>query len=178
MVDERKHSTSGIVANNFGGATLEYQFGPNQDFDRSFYASFNDSAFREEDTIPHVTSYVPRVCLPPSAFLGPKCALWDCPRPAQGLEWSQDYCSSFHAELAFNEGPPGMAPVLRPGGIGLKDNLLFAALRSKAQGRDVGIPECEGAATTKSPWNAPGNKCCISTSISISFFLFWERYLL
>ncbi|KAI9121313.1 hypothetical protein K1719_008346 [Acacia pycnantha] len=155
LVDEHKHSTSGVVANNFEGATLEYQFGPNQDFDRSFYASFNDSAFREDDTIPHVTSYVPSVCLPPSAFLGPKCALWDCPRPAQGLEWSQDYCSSFHAALALNEGPPGMAPVLRPGGIGLKDNLLFAALHSKAQGRDVGIPECEGAATTKSPWNAP-----------------------
>uniref|UniRef100_A0A5K0XTZ8 Uncharacterized protein n=1 Tax=Nymphaea colorata TaxID=210225 RepID=A0A5K0XTZ8_9MAGN len=26
----------------------------------------------------------------------------------------------------------------------------------KTQGKDVGIPECEGAATTKSPWNAPG----------------------
>ncbi|KAI9112597.1 hypothetical protein K1719_016520 [Acacia pycnantha] len=128
LVDEHKHSTSGVVANNFEGATLEYQFGPNQDFDRSFYASFNDSAFREDDTIPHA-----------------------CSR----LEWSQDYCSGFHAALALNKGPPGTAPVLRPGGIGLKDNLLFAALHSKAQGRDVGIPECEGAATTKSPWNAP-----------------------
>ncbi|XP_054803229.1 transcription factor VOZ1-like [Prosopis cineraria] len=157
LVDKRKHSTSGAccVANNFEGATSEYQFDPNQDFDRSIYATFNDSAFCEEDTIPDVSSYVPSFCPPPSAFLGPKCALWDCPRPAQGLECCQDYCSSFHAALALNEGPPGMVPVLRPGGIGLKDNLLFAALRAKAQGKDVGIPECEGAATAKSPWNAP-----------------------
>lgn len=147
------------MANNFEGPTLEYQFDPNQDFDRSFYASFNGSVFCEENTIPFMTGYVPSVFPPPSAFLGPKCALWDCPRPAQGLDLCQDYCSSFHAALALNEGPPGMAPVLRPGGIGLKDNLLFAALRAKAQGKDVGIPECEGAATTKSPWNAPGNKC-------------------
>ncbi|KAF2303261.1 hypothetical protein GH714_016112 [Hevea brasiliensis] len=40
-------------------------------------------------------------------------------------------------------------------GHGLKDGLLFAALSAKAQGKDVGIPECEGAATAKSPWNAP-----------------------
>ncbi|CAI0445114.1 unnamed protein product [Linum tenue] len=48
-----------------------------------------------------------------------------------------------------------MEPVLRPGGIGLKDGLLFAAFGAKAEGKDVGVPECEGAATTKSPWNAP-----------------------
>ncbi|KAL9269874.1 Transcription factor VOZ1-like protein [Drosera capensis] len=95
------------------------------------------------------------MCPPPSAFLGPKCALWDCPRPAQGSPSFPDYCSSFHAALALNEGPPGMSPVLRLGGIGLKDSLLFAALSAKAQGKDVGIPECEGAATAKSPWNAP-----------------------
>ncbi|KAH9748882.1 transcription factor VOZ1 [Citrus sinensis] len=29
------------------------------------------------------------------------------------------------------------------------------ALSARAQGKDVGIPECEGAATAKSPWNAP-----------------------
>ncbi|KAL0283887.1 UNVERIFIED_CONTAM: Transcription factor VOZ1 [Sesamum angustifolium] len=72
--------------------------------------------------------------------------------------WSQksdDYCSVYHAGLAPSEGYPGTPPVVRPGGIGLKDNLLFAALSAKAQGKDVGIPECEGAATTKSPWNAP-----------------------
>ncbi|KAK8643603.1 hypothetical protein V6N13_012891 [Hibiscus sabdariffa] len=34
----------------------------------------------------------------------------------------------------MNEGPPGMGPV---------------------QGKDVGIPECEGAISAKSPWNAP-----------------------
>lgn len=103
-----------------------------------------------------ISGFMPNVCPPPAAFLGPKCALWDCPRPAQGSDWWQDYCSSFHASLALNEGPPGMSPVLRPGGIGLKDGLLFAALSAKVQGKDVGIPECEGAATAKSPWNAPG----------------------
>ncbi|KAI3892100.1 hypothetical protein MKX03_025266, partial [Papaver bracteatum] len=29
------------------------------------------------------------------------------------------------------------------------------ALKAKVQGKDVGILECEGAATTKCPWNAP-----------------------
>ncbi|WVY92895.1 hypothetical protein V8G54_031983 [Vigna mungo] len=119
-----------------------------------------DGGFCEESGVPHISSYLPRACPPPFAFLGPKCALWDCPRPIQGLDWCQDYCSSFHAALALNEGPPGMTPVLRPGGIGLKDNLLFAALSAKAHEKVVGIPECEGAATAKSPWNAPDlGKC-------------------
>ncbi|XP_061341553.1 transcription factor VOZ1 isoform X2 [Gastrolobium bilobum] len=159
LIDESKHSTSGVsnmAANNLDGPALEYhQFDLNQDLDHSFYAGFNDTGFCEEDAVPHISSYLPSIFPPPSAFLGPKCALWDCPRPVQGLDWCQDYCSSFHAALALNEGPPGMAPVLRPGGIGLKDNLLFATLSAKAQGKDVGIPECEGAATAKSPWNAP-----------------------
>ncbi|KAH1217227.1 Transcription factor VOZ1 [Glycine max] len=154
FVDECKHFTSSVqnvAANNPDGHDLEYhQFDLHQDYDHGFY-----TGYCEEDAIPHISSYLPSICPPPSAFLGPKCALWDCPRPAQGLDWCQDYCSSFHAALALNEGPPGMAPVLRPGGIGLKDNLLFAALSAKAQGKDVGIPECEGAATAKSPWNAP-----------------------
>jgi hypothetical protein len=161
LVDERKQSTSGVqnVATiNQDGPALEYhQFDLHQDFDHGLYTGFNGTGYSEEEAIPHISSYLPSVCPPPSAFLGPKCALWDCPRPAQGLDWCQDYCSSFHAALALNEGPPGMAPVLRPGGIGLKDNLLFSALSAKAQGKDVGIPECEGAATAKSPWNAPGN---------------------
>ena len=160
LVDHCKDSPSGVRAmsiNNLEGATqLEYhQFDLHQDFEH-VYTGFNGAGFCGEDSMPHTSSYLPSICPPPSAFLGPKCALWDCPRPAQVLDWCQDYCSSFHAALAMNEGPPGMGPVLRPGGIGLKDGLLFAALSSKAQGKDVGIPECEGAATAKSPWNAPG----------------------
>ncbi|XP_010551716.1 PREDICTED: transcription factor VOZ2 [Tarenaya hassleriana] len=93
-------------------------------------------------------------CIPPSAFLGPKCALWDCTRPAQGFDWYQVYCSSYHATLALSEDSPGTKPVLRPGGISLKDNLLIDALRAKTQGKNVGIPECEGAVNTKCPWNA------------------------
>ncbi|KAE8656361.1 Transcription factor VOZ1 [Hibiscus syriacus] len=159
LVDHCKYSPSGVRAiliNNLKEATqLEYpQFDLHQDFEH-FYTGYNATGFTGEDAMLHTSGYLPSICLPPSAFLGPKCALWDCPRPAQGLYWCQDYCSSFHASLAMNEGPTGMGPVLRPGGIGLKDGLLFAALSAKVQGKDVGIPECEGAATAKSPWSAP-----------------------
>eukprot|EP00262_Sarcandra_glabra_P013516 TRINITY_DN3764_c0_g1_i1.p1 TRINITY_DN3764_c0_g1~~TRINITY_DN3764_c0_g1_i1.p1 ORF type:complete len:494 (+),score=89.12 TRINITY_DN3764_c0_g1_i1:78-1559(+) len=136
---------------------LDYQqFNLHQDISHNLFVGFDGSRQHGEDAMTHISELLPRIC-PPSAFLGPKCALWDCPRPALGseLEWCQDYCSSFHATLALNEGPPGMTPVLRPGGIDLKDGPLFAALSAKTQGKDVGIPECEGAATTKSPWNAP-----------------------
>jgi hypothetical protein len=46
--------------------------------------------------------------------------------------------------------------VIRPRGIELKDGPLFDALSAKIQGKNVGIPICEGAATAKSLWNAPG----------------------
>lgn len=105
-------------------------------------------------------SILPNISPPPSAFLGPICSLWDCFRPAQGSKLCQDYCSSCHSILAINEGLPGMAPILRPGGIGLKDGPLFAALCAKIQAKEVGIPICDGAATMKSPWNAPGKAFC------------------
>uniref|UniRef100_A0A1J3CJM6 Transcription factor VOZ2 n=1 Tax=Noccaea caerulescens TaxID=107243 RepID=A0A1J3CJM6_NOCCA len=92
--------------------------------------------------------------VPPSAFLGPKCALWDCTRPAQGSDWYLHYCSDYHGNLALSEGSPGTTPVLRPGGISLKDNLLIDALRAKTHDKNVGIPVCEGAVNTKCPWNA------------------------
>ncbi|XP_068319874.1 transcription factor VOZ1-like isoform X1 [Pyrus communis] len=159
MADQCKSSPSGVrnaVNNSEGANQLDYhQFELHQDFEQSFYPCFHGTALRGEDTLSQASTYLPSIFPPPSAFLGPKCALWDCPRPAQGFDWWLDYCSSFHAALALNEGPPGMGPVLRPGGIGLKDGLLFAALSAKAQGKGVGIPECEGAATAKSPWNAP-----------------------
>ncbi|KAK8484930.1 hypothetical protein V6N11_046304 [Hibiscus sabdariffa] len=159
LVDQCPDPPSGVpsmpISNLEGATRLEYhQFDLHQDFEQ-FYTGFIGAGFCGDDAVPHASSYLPSICPPPSAFLGPKCALWDCPRPAQALDWCQDYCSSFHATLAMNEGPPGMGPVLRPGGIGLKDGLLFAALSAKVQGKDVGIPECEGAATAKSPWNAP-----------------------
>ncbi|RVW95918.1 Transcription factor VOZ1 [Vitis vinifera] len=160
LVDQCKISPSGahnMGVHNLEGATqLDYrQFDLQQDFEQNFFAGYDGTGLCGEDAMPHISSFLPSICLPPSAFLGPKCALWDCPRPAQGMDWCQNYCSSFHATLALSEGPPGMTPVLRPGGIGLKDGLLFAALSAKVQGKDVGIPECEGAATAKSPWNAP-----------------------
>ncbi|KAJ0233715.1 Transcription factor VOZ1 [Hirschfeldia incana] len=145
---------SSVVGNNFDGTGhLDYnQYDLQKEFEPSFNGGFSDGPCYGVEGPLDISAFI---CPPPSAFLGPKCALWDCPRPAQGFNWFQDYCSSFHAALAFNEGPPGMNPVVRPGGIGLKDGLLFAALSAKAGGKDVGIPECEGAATAKSPWNAP-----------------------
>ncbi|KAA8519729.1 hypothetical protein F0562_013985 [Nyssa sinensis] len=160
LVDECKGSPSGaqnIGVNNLGAAfQLDYHsFNLHQDFEQNFFTGFDGTGLCAEDAMRQISGLFPNICPPPSAFLGPKCALWDCNRPAQGPEWCQDYCSSFHGALALNEGPPGMTPVLRPGGIGVKDPGLFDALRAKAQGKDVGIPECEGAATAKSPWNAP-----------------------
>ncbi|KAG8385497.1 hypothetical protein BUALT_Bualt03G0051500 [Buddleja alternifolia] len=155
LVDQCKGSDIGVNTMGMNSMNLAppldyHSFDYHQEFEQQFFSGF--------DGIPHISSYEQNICPPPSAFLGPKCALWDCPRPALGLDWCQksdDYCSIYHAGLAPSEGYPGRPPVLRPGGIGLKDNLLFAALVGKAQGKDVGVPECEGAATAKSPWNAP-----------------------
>lgn len=133
-----------------------HHYNPHQELPQSVFLGFNAGGFDVGDLTPFLSEFIPAICPPPSAFLRPKCALWDCPRPARGSEWFEDYCSSFHATLALNEGPPGMTPVLRPGGIDLKDGPLFAALIAKTRGKNVGIPECEGAATNKSPWNAPG----------------------
>lgn len=163
LLDQCKNSPAGansMGVNNLGLPTqLDYHaFDLHQDFENQYFQGFDGTGLCGEDALPQIAGFVQNFCPPPAAFLGPKCALWDCPRPAQRSEWcqtSQDYCSGYHATIAPAEGYPGMAPVLRPGGIGLKDNLLFAALGAKAQGKDVGIPECEGAATTKSPWNAP-----------------------
>ncbi|KAI3966304.1 hypothetical protein MKW92_018575 [Papaver armeniacum] len=132
-----------------------HQFDLQQDFDQNLCLVYNGPGQCGEDAMQNLSDLPPSIRLPPSAFLGPICALWDCLWPAQGADWYQDYCSSFHALLAMQEGPPGMTPVVRPAGIGLKDGPLFAALKAKAHGKFVGIPECEGAATTKSPWNAP-----------------------
>ncbi|KAL3643476.1 hypothetical protein CASFOL_014291 [Castilleja foliolosa] len=158
--------TSSVEVNNIGMDTMSiptqldyHPFDFHQEFDPQHLIGFDSMGFVEGDGIPHNSGYHQNICPPPpSAFLGPKCALWDCPRPALGLDWCQksdDYCSTYHASLAPSEGYLGSPPVVRPRGIGLKDNLLFAALGAKSLGREVGIPECEGAATAKSPWNAP-----------------------
>ncbi|KAK6149959.1 hypothetical protein DH2020_017484 [Rehmannia glutinosa] len=163
LLDQCK--SAGMEVNNMGmnnvslATQLDYHsYDFHQEFEQPYLIGFDGTGFVGEDGIPQISGYQQNICPPPSAFLGPKCALWDCPRPALGLDWCQksdDYCSIYHAGIAPNEGYPGRPPVVRPGGIGLKDNLLFAALGAKAQGKEVGIPECEGAATAKSPWNAP-----------------------
>lgn len=161
-VEQCKNASMGVnmEMNNMNmPSQLDYHsFEFHHDFEQPYLMGFDGTGFIGEDVMPQISGYQPNITPPPSAFLGPKCALWDCPRPALGLDWCQksdDYCSIYHSGLAPSEGYPGRLPVVRPGGIGLKDNLLFAALGAKAQGKDVGIPECEGAATTKSPWNAP-----------------------
>ncbi|XP_050381127.1 transcription factor VOZ1-like isoform X2 [Argentina anserina] len=101
----------------------------------------------QEDTSPNV---LPVISPTEPSFLGSSCALWDCSRPA---EFGKDYCCDFHATSALVEGQPGKSPVFRPRGISLKDSALFDALIAWNQGKAVGIPNCEGAATLKSPWN-------------------------
>lgn len=158
-VNVNNNNNMGIVANQ-----LDYfSFDLAQDFEQNFFSGGLDGMGRENGLPQQMTGFLPTISPPPSAFLGPKCALWDCPRPAQGWcndrpvqGWFPDYCSGLHAATAQSEGQFGMAPVLRPKGIELKDSLLFDALSAKSQGKDVGVPECEGAATAKSPWNAPG----------------------
>ncbi|CAH9113719.1 unnamed protein product [Cuscuta europaea] len=156
LVDQCKTGPFGVC--NVGGSDmvpkqlghLQYEFHPDLE---QYFPGIDGVNLCLEDILPAI-----HISPPPSAFLGPKCALWDCPRPAMVSDWcqkSQDYCSDYHASLAPNEGFLGHPPVVRPMGIGLKDNLFFQALSAKALGKDVGIPECEGAATSKSPWNAP-----------------------
>lgn len=159
LVDQHKGSPSGV------NTQVDYfSFDLPEDFEQNFFVGIDGMGLSrgQEDTSSQMTTFLPTLSPPPSAFLGPKCALWDCPRPAQGWcsdrpvqGWYPDYCSSLHAAIAQNEGRFGMTPVIRPKGIELKDTLLFAALSAKAQGKDVGVPECAGAATAKSPWNAP-----------------------
>ncbi|XP_031131119.1 transcription factor VOZ1-like isoform X2 [Ipomoea triloba] len=158
LVDQSKNAplvVNNVGISNIGPAQLgDYQsYDFHQDFEQQYFPGFDCVNLCLEDVLPAI-----HINPPPSAFLGPKCALWDCPRPAMGSDWcqkSQDYCSDYHASLAPNEGYIGQPPIVRPMGIGLKDNLLFQAISAKAQGKEVGVPECEGAATTKSPWNAP-----------------------
>ncbi|KAK2991844.1 hypothetical protein RJ640_030019 [Escallonia rubra] len=157
LADQCKGSPSGVNFmgfNNMGLASqLDYHsFDLPEEFDPEFFAGIDGLGLCGEDTFHPNPGFLQNICPPPSAYLGPICALWDCLRPALG--WSQDYCNSVHAALAPAEGQPGRIPVLRPGGINLKDSSLFSALSAKAQGKEVGVPECEGAATTKSPWNA------------------------
>jgi hypothetical protein len=150
------------------------QFTLDEEFDPGLFGGTNDIEECGKNAESNDLQYVSP---PPSAFMGPKCALWDCTRPAQVAKWLEDYCSSFHATLALNEGPPGMTPVLRPRGINLKDNLLFDALIAKMQGKNVGIPQCEGAAVMKSPWNAAGKPACVPPPLSLCLIFKYNLWL-
>uniref|UniRef100_A0A0E0N2I8 Transcription factor VOZ1 n=3 Tax=Oryza TaxID=4527 RepID=A0A0E0N2I8_ORYRU len=148
---------SDVLNNLESTGQLEYpQFNLPQELPPNAYLDTSNCGQNAGDVFLHMSDLLNTMSPVPAAFLRPKCALWDCPRPAQGSERWQDYCSMYHADLAVKEeGPPGTMPVIRPRGIDLKDGPLFAALSAKIQGKHVGIPVCEGAATAKSPWNAP-----------------------
>ncbi|PIA31280.1 hypothetical protein AQUCO_05100068v1 [Aquilegia coerulea] len=134
---------------------LDYQqYNVGHDIDHNFHIDYDGTPLSGESSGDQISIYI-RTVDPPPAFLGPKCALWDCSRPAKGLEGCQHYCDNSHLYLASEESPPGRAPIMRSGGIDLVDGHIFAALKAKAQGKVVGIPECEGAATMKCPWNSP-----------------------
>uniref|UniRef100_A0A0D9V5R2 Transcription factor VOZ1 n=1 Tax=Leersia perrieri TaxID=77586 RepID=A0A0D9V5R2_9ORYZ len=150
-------SSPDVLNNLEGTGQLEYpQFNLTQELPPNAYLDMSNCGQSAGDAFLHMSDLLTTMSPAPTAFLRPKCALWDCPRPAQGSERWQDYCSMYHADLAVKEeGPPGTMPVIRPRGIDLKDGPLFAALSAKIQGKHVGIPVCEGAATAKSPWNAP-----------------------
>ncbi|KAL5227747.1 hypothetical protein ABZP36_016012 [Zizania latifolia] len=150
-------SNPDVLSNLEGTGQMEYpQFNLPQELLPNVYLDMNNCGQSAGDVFLHMSDMLTTMSPAPTAFLRPKCALWDCPRPAQGSERWQDYCSMYHADLAVKEeGPPGTMPVIRPRGIDLKDGPLFAALSAKIQGKNVGIPVCEGAATAKSPWNAP-----------------------
>jgi hypothetical protein len=77
-----------------------------------------------------MTDLLTTVTSAPSAFLKPKCALWDCPRTAIGSESWHDYCSMYHVDLAVQEeGAPGKITVIRPRGI----NLLFVSVQKSKE---------------------------------------------
>ncbi|RLM99902.1 transcription factor VOZ1-like [Panicum miliaceum] len=144
--------------NNLHGiGPLEHeQFDLPLDVPPDSYIDANNSEQNTGDVFVHMSDLLTTIWPSPSQYLGPKCALWDCGRPVGGSEDSGDYCNPYHAGLALNDdGLLGTRPVMRPRGIDLKDGPLFSALIAKVQGKNVGIPVCGGAATSKSPWNAP-----------------------
>ncbi|AQL00444.1 Vascular plant one zinc finger protein [Zea mays] len=144
------NNLEGIVQLEYPDHNLPQGLAPNA------YLDMNSCGQSAGAVFLHMPDLLTTMTSAPSAFLKPKCALWDCPRPAIGSERWHNYCSMYHADLAVQEeGPPGTMPVIRPRGIDLKDGPLFAALSAKVQGKNVGVPICEGAATAKSPWNAP-----------------------
>ncbi|KAF8783627.1 hypothetical protein HU200_000452 [Digitaria exilis] len=138
------------------GPLEHQQFDLPLDLPPNSYIEANTSEQNTEDVFVHMSDLLTTIWPSPSQYLGPKCALWDCGRPVGESEDSGDYCNPYHAGLALNDdGLLGTRPVMRPRGIDLKDGPLFSALIAKVQGKNVGIPVCGGAATSKSPWNAP-----------------------
>nr|KAJ0211947.1 hypothetical protein LSAT_V11C400177230 [Lactuca sativa] len=145
LLDQCKGSPSGVNNTDITNQLDYFSFDLPHDFEQNFFTGIDGMGLctRGEDTSsPQITTFLPTLSPPPSAFLGPKCALWDCPRPAQGWcsdrpvqGWFPDYCSSLHAAIAQNEGRFGMTPVIRPKGIELKDTLLLLPLVQKHKGK-------------------------------------------
>ncbi|BAT83627.1 hypothetical protein VIGAN_04080500, partial [Vigna angularis var. angularis] len=121
---DMNHNQVGHNSDLIGQVDLYQDLGHNTEIKHSELNQFSiegfdcSQFFGTEDTVHHgqniIPNILPNICPPPSAFLAPKCALWDCFRPAQGVEWCRNYYSSCHELLANNEGL-SMTPILRPG---------------------------------------------------------------
>ncbi|KAI3849589.1 hypothetical protein MKX03_010792, partial [Papaver bracteatum] len=68
------------------------QFDLHQEFDRNLSIDFDGTKQCGEDAGQSSSHAGPNMRFPTSGISGPKCALWDCTRRAQGSEWYQDYC--------------------------------------------------------------------------------------
>ncbi|KAI3892101.1 hypothetical protein MKX03_025267, partial [Papaver bracteatum] len=67
------------------------------EFDRNLNIDFDGTKQCGEDAGQSSSQAGPNMHFTTFGISGPKCALWDCTRHAQGSEWYQDYCSSSHA---------------------------------------------------------------------------------
>ncbi|KAM1017496.1 hypothetical protein ACFX13_047806 [Malus domestica] len=134
------------------------------------FISRNDIKQSEEDVVPNV---LPDICPPESAFLGPKCALWDRSRPAQVS--CQDYCSGCHALLARNEGFPGNTPILRPHFLSSRVKRLgsgsFLVSLEGPLRVETGLPEYSGRGWHRSRKQYEANKsdACALYKLELKF---------
>ncbi|BAT83629.1 hypothetical protein VIGAN_04080800 [Vigna angularis var. angularis] len=111
---DMNHNQVGHNSDLIGQVDLYQDLGHNTEIKHSESNQFSiegfdcSQFFGAEDTVHHgqniIPNILPNICPPPSAFLAPKCALWDCFGPAQGVEWCRNYYSSCHELLANNEG--------------------------------------------------------------------------
>jgi hypothetical protein len=101
--DDYKIDLSGSnldVLNNLEGIVqLEYpQLNLSQELAPNVYIDMSYCGQSARGVLLHMTDLFTTMTSTPSAFLKPKCALWDCPRPDVGSERWHDYCSMYHVD--------------------------------------------------------------------------------